>query len=70
LGLAARIKEARQTRLFLTQRELADKLDVEPVSVSRWERGVAEPRIRTIRELAALAETPVEWFFTENGAGL
>jgi transcriptional regulator with XRE-family HTH domain len=68
LNLAARIKEARQTRLFLTQRELADKLDVEPVSVSRWERGVAEPRIRTIRELAALADIPVDWFFTENGA--
>ncbi len=27
-----------------TQRDLADHLDVDPVSVSRWERGLSRPR--------------------------
>ena len=36
------IKDLR-SRLKLTQPELAYKLDVAPMTVSRWERGVSEP---------------------------
>lgn len=60
-----RIKEARVRHLALTQRELAQQLDIEPVNVSRWERGVAEPRLQHVRLIAQLAGLPVSWFFDE-----
>ena len=53
--------------LGLTQSELADKLGIEAVNVSRWERGVVEPRIRHVRGIAELAGLPVAAFFTEKG---
>lgn len=63
-----RVKEARTKRLALTQRELASVLDIEPVNVSRWERGVAEPRLQHIRRLAEITGLPVSWFFEEVSA--
>lgn len=60
-----RIKEARVRRLALTQRELAAILDIDAVNVSRWERGVAEPRLPHLRHIATLADLPVSWFFDE-----
>jgi transcriptional regulator with XRE-family HTH domain len=60
---AAQIKKAREQHLGLTQRELAIELAVEQVSVSRWERNVAEPKLRYIRAIAELAQLPVNWFF-------
>jgi transcriptional regulator with XRE-family HTH domain len=50
----------------MTQLELANALGIEPVNVSRWERGVAEPKLTNLRELAKLAEVPVSWFFGER----
>lgn len=67
MALAKQIKTVRERRLSLTQRELAQKLDVDQMTISRWERGEVEPRARHIRELAALAELPVSWFFEEDG---
>lgn len=63
-----RIKHVREKRLVLTQRELADILHVEPVTISRWERGVVEPKPRHLRALAKLAGLPVSWFFEEVAA--
>lgn len=60
-----RIKHLREKQLVLTQRELADILNVEPVTISRWERGVVEPKPRHLRALAKLADRPVSWFFEE-----
>lgn len=62
MSLAARIKEARGE---FTQRELADKLGVDPISVSRWERGVVEPSSRRVRRIAEITGRPVEFFYTE-----
>lgn len=50
----------------MTQRELAVRLNTDPVNVSRWERGVAEPSLRFIREIAEIAGLPVSWFFAED----
>jgi transcriptional regulator with XRE-family HTH domain len=68
VSLAERIRHVRRERLALTQRELADKLGVADVVVSRWERGVAEPQLRHLRHLAELAGEPVSWFFAESEA--
>jgi transcriptional regulator with XRE-family HTH domain len=37
-----------------TQRELAERLEVDPITVSRWERGVSAPRRRVVRQLDRL----------------
>lgn len=66
--VAERIKEARTERLGLTQLELAEALGINQVNVSRWERGIAEPRIRHLREIALMAELPLSWFFAEVAA--
>lgn len=39
MNTAQRIKQLRLEKLHVTQRQLADKLGVDPISVSRWERG-------------------------------
>ena len=45
----------------LKQREVAEKLEVEPESVSRWERGERSPNAETIGELATIyGEDPDE----------
>lgn len=44
---------------FLTQEELADKAGVTNKAVSAWELGIAQPRVKNIRALAAaLGITP------------
>lgn len=63
-----RIKEARTEYLAFTQRDLADKLGIDQINVSRWERGVSEPRLTHIRAIAKLAGLPVNWFFEERAA--
>ena len=68
MALPDRIYEARKRKLSLTQAELAAELGVEPVTVSRWERGVVEPRPAVIREIARMSGMPVSWFFTEEAA--
>lgn len=54
--------------LGLTQSELAALLEIQSVNVSRWERGVAEPRIRHIRKVAEMSGLPISWFFGEEAA--
>jgi transcriptional regulator with XRE-family HTH domain len=68
VSLAERIQSLRLTRLVMTQEELGEKLGVGPVTVSRWERGIVEPRPRHLREMADLADLPVAWFFTDEVA--
>jgi transcriptional regulator with XRE-family HTH domain len=64
--VAAKIKEARVTRLGMTQVELAAALSLDPATISRWERG-QEPRPHHVRALAQLTGLPVQWFYTEDG---
>ena len=43
----------------LTQKQLAEALQVEAITVSRWERGVTSPSLPRLRRIAALTETTV-----------
>ena len=43
MNAATRIKQLRLEKLALKQRELADRLGVQPITVSRWERGATRP---------------------------
>lgn len=51
----------------MTQRELANKLGVDPMTVSRWERGKADPSLTHIRTMAGLAGLSPSWFFSDDG---
>ena len=43
----------------LTQKQLAEALGVESITVSRWERGVTTPSLLRLRRIAELTETTV-----------
>lgn len=43
----------------LTQKQLAEALGVEPITVSRWERDVTSPSLPRLRRIAELTETTV-----------
>lgn len=70
----ARIKELREQHLGYTQVELAAHLksrrgrQIDPVNISRWERGAAEPSLWYLRQLADLADLPLQWFFGDKVA--
>ena len=44
----------------MTQKELADMLNVTDKAVSKWERNIARPDINTIPKLAEILDVPVE----------
>ncbi len=60
-----RVAEARKQILGLKQSELASVMGLEPVTVSRWERGVSTPNIANLRQLAKLSRKPISWFFED-----
>ena len=43
-----------RTRLGLTQKELATRLKVDAITVSRWERGSQAPTLRAIAKMQRL----------------
>lgn len=57
-GIGGRIRAARRGA-GLTQARLAAALGVEPITVSRWERGVTSPSLPRLRRIAELTETTV-----------
>jgi transcriptional regulator with XRE-family HTH domain len=57
-GVGARLRVARRTA-GLTQKQLADQLGVESITVSRWERGVTTPSIPRLRRIADITQTTV-----------
>ena len=65
MALGSRIRELREQHLALTQRELGIHLGTDAVTISRWERGVVEPRPRFLRELSRISGKPIAWFFEE-----
>ena len=44
----------------ITQGELAEKMGVRVVTVSRWVRGEVEPSLSTLKEIAALLDCSVQ----------
>ena len=59
MKFAERLKELRRER-HLTQEALAERLNVHVQTVSKWERGVSEPDISQLGELAQSLNVPVE----------
>jgi transcriptional regulator with XRE-family HTH domain len=57
-GVGGRLRTARRSS-GLTQKQLAEALGVEPITVSRWERGVTTPSLPRLRRIAEITETTV-----------
>ena len=48
-----------RARLGLTQKELATRLKVDTLTVSRWERGVQTPTLRAITKMQRLINNTI-----------
>ena len=57
-GVGGRLRTTRRSA-GLTQKQLADELGVESITVSRWERGVTSPSLSRLRRVAELTGTTV-----------
>ena len=51
---------AQRKKRGLTQEELADKLDVSPAAISKWERGISTPELSMVCKLADCFEISVD----------
>ena len=59
MNIAQRIKDLRLSK-HLTQKELAQLLNVKPTTVSGWELGRNEPSIDTLKDLARIFGVSVD----------
>jgi transcriptional regulator with XRE-family HTH domain len=59
--LGGRIREARASKGW-KQRELASEVEVEPITVSRWERGATTPDLDVLRLVADATGKPLSYF--------
>lgn len=57
-GVGGRLRTVRRSA-GLTQKQLAEQLGVESITVSRWERGATMPSLARLRRIAELTETTV-----------
>lgn len=57
----------RRKELGLTQKELADKLNITDKAVSKWERNLACPDISTVPKLAEILGVSVEELLNATG---
>ncbi len=64
--LGERIREARAERGW-KQKHLAAEVSVEPITVSRWERGATTPDLEGLRLGAGAPGKPLS-FFVDDGA--
>lgn len=56
----AEVISSRRKELSLTQKDLAEKLDITDKAVSKWERGLACPDTALIPKLAGILEITIE----------
>lgn len=47
----------------LTQKELADILQVSKTTINNWEQGATQPNITQVRHLSELSGIPMEYIF-------
>src|SRR3954464_14806157 len=65
--LGEKIKAARAGKGW-KQKHLAAEVDVEPITVSRWERGATTPDLDVLRLVADATGRPLSYFVDEPGA--
>ncbi|WP_346844582.1 helix-turn-helix transcriptional regulator [uncultured Rothia sp.] len=60
--LQDRIRKARE-HADLTQVEFAERLGVSRNTLNRWEGGIYSPADSVIRQIAQVANIPLDWFY-------
>lgn len=60
-----RIRKARE-HAGLNQSALAEKLEVAPGTIQRWETGVRSPSKKSLQALAEVTGVPLEWFYADS----
>lgn len=60
--------EAARVNAGLTQAQAAEKLKVDPGTVSNWERGKTSPSFKYILDMSDLYQIPVSNFFLPSDA--
>jgi transcriptional regulator with XRE-family HTH domain len=65
--VAANLKAARAANAPMTQSDLATMIGVDPMFVSKWERGVNRPSEPNLMALADALGVEPAWFFTLHG---
>ena len=58
--------QQRRHRLGLTQQDIADRLDVSKVAVSKWESGLNVANGRNLHALASLLQCTPEWLLGDG----
>ena len=53
------LSEARRNK-SMSQRQLADRMGVNPTLISAWERGVQKPGLRNLKKLCEILEVTLE----------
>lgn len=61
-----RIREGRGAK-GLSQNDLARTLNTTPMSISRWERGIASPSIRFCEAMAEAFGVSLDWLISGKG---
>ena len=64
----AEVISGRRKELGMTQKELAEKLNITDKAVSKWERGIACPDTASIPKLAQILGISLEELMTANPA--
>jgi transcriptional regulator with XRE-family HTH domain len=59
-----RIREARAEKGWM-QKHLAAEVEVEPITVSRWERGATTPDLDVLRLVADATGKPISYFVSD-----
>ncbi len=64
-AIRSRIEERLRAKK-MTQRDLAENLNVTDVTVSRWLNGERDPSIETLNKIAKVLDTSASYFFIDN----
>lgn len=69
MGFATRLRKTREAR-GLTQRELGDRIKMEPTQVTRYERGQFLPNAETLVSIAQVLQVSVDFLLTGEADGV
>ena len=63
--LGDRLKQARKAK-NLTQKQLADLIDVKHNSISDWENNLHNPNVDQIKQLSKALDVEITWFYSDD----
>lgn len=60
------ILAAARVNARMTQRELANELNVDLSTISNWENGKSEPNVSQLRKISELSKIPMDFIFVHE----